>query len=193
MEVWKVIDQFEGNYEVSNLGRVRSTEKTIVRSNGWSYPRKSKILKPAKDPGGYMRCAVSHKGKLITCKMHRLVAQAFLPNESNLPVVNHINCDKTDNRVENLEWCTAKENAYHAISLGRFQMVADDKLRERSVNKIPKSGSLNGVSKLTEDQVLEIRAKYIPTVYTRKMLAAEFGVDHTTIKDIVNRRSWVHV
>lgn len=193
MEIWKGITEFEGNYEVSNLGRVRSVERILIRSNGTTHTRVSKVLKPATDGNGYLRCALSFNGKLYTRKVHRLVAQAFIENDVDGLVVNHLNFNRQDNRVENLEWCTALENANHSIKAGRFQMKADDALRLRSVNNTPKAGSLNGIAKLTEDKVVEILKKYTPTVYTRKMLAEEYGVMPATIKDIVNRRSWKHV
>ena len=104
-ENWKPVKGFEEFYEVSSLGRVRSLCFL-------GYRRKApKILKPCKDRGGYLMVNLCKNGKLITKKVHRLVAEAFLPNPLNLPQINHRNELKDDNRLENLEWCTAKYNA----------------------------------------------------------------------------------
>lgn len=192
-EIWKDIKGYEGDYQVSSYGRVRSVSKKILKSNGTTYNRISKILSLAKDGRGRYRCALSMLGNLETHKVHRLVAFAFIPNNENKPQVNHIDGICTNNKVENLEWATHSENIDHAIKNGLFQMEADDALRKRSINKETKKGSLNGCSKLVESQVLEIRSKYNPGVYTRKMLGLEYGVDFTTIKDIVSRRRWKHV
>lgn len=97
MEEWKNIIGYEGLYEVSNKGNVRNV-------------RRNKLLKLSKDYYGYIRVSLSKNGIQTGLKVHRLVAQAFIPNPNNLPQVNHRNEDKTDNSVENLEWCTAKYN-----------------------------------------------------------------------------------
>lgn len=99
-EWWKMVPGYEGLYEVSNWGRVK----------GLKYGR---ILKPCKDQDGYLSVQLCKEGKIKRLRVHRLVAMAFIPNPDNLPCVNHINEIKTDNRVENLEWVTNKENSNH--------------------------------------------------------------------------------
>ena len=193
-EIWKPVKGYEHDYMVSNIGRVKSLKSVITKSNGGIYTRESKILKSAVDKKGYVRCALSAVGeKLVTKKVHRLVAEAFIPCEDYSLFVNHIDFNTKNNYVDNLEWCTNKENAYHSINNGRMQMQADDILRERSINIIIKKGELNGFSKLTESDVLSIRKKYIPNIYTRKILADEFNVSVYTIKDVISRRSWKHI
>jgi len=192
-EVWKEICGFDGNYLVSNYGRVKSTFKVIERSDGTSHTRVSKVLKPATDARGYLRVAMSHKGRLITKKVHRLVAIAFIENKLNYPQVNHIDCNKKNNHFSNLEWVTNSQNIKHAIDNGLIKMQYSSEERRQHVNTTVKKGSLNGFSKLTEDQVREIRRDYIPFKVTRKMLADKYGVDFTTIKDVVNNRRWKHV
>ena len=114
MEVWKtvVIDgvTYDG-YEVSNYGKVRSL----------NYNRTGKVqeLKPCKDRNGYLTVVLCQKDKQRSFLVHRLVACTYIPNPENKPTVNHINENKEDNRVENLEWATMKEQVQHGTSLER--------------------------------------------------------------------------
>ena len=112
-------------------------------------------------------------------QIHRLVALAFFENKEGKPIVNHINFNRLDNRLENLEWVTDKENVNHS--------------RERCPQLFDTRGENVWNSKLTETKVLEIRKKFIPRVYTRDMLAEEYNVKASTIKDVILRRSWTHV
>lgn len=113
-EIWKPVVGYEGLYEVSNLGRIRSCDRIVKYSNGRIHNYKSVILKPNILNTGYKQVGLCKNGKQTNCSVHRLVAQAFIPNPNNLPVVNHINEIKTDNKAENLEWCTQKYNIYYS-------------------------------------------------------------------------------
>lgn len=104
MEIWKDIEGYEGLYQVSSEGRVKSL------GNGKSNNSKEKILKSNKNRGGYLKVDLHKEGKKKNYLIHRLVAQAFIDNPNNLPEVNHRNEDKTDNRVENIEYCNRKYN-----------------------------------------------------------------------------------
>lgn len=163
------------NYKVDKLGNV--------------YGLNGNKLKPATDKKGYLRVGLMLNNKLCTKKVHRLVALAFISNPLNKATVNHRNGIKSDNRVENLEWCTYKENTQHAINNNLFYFNSP----KQSINKIIKKGSLNGNALLNELQVIEIRNKYKPRIYTRIMLAIEYNVKESCIKDIVNRNSWKHI
>lgn len=110
MEVWKVVPGTGNKIEVSNEGRMRS----LLRGNPY-------VLKAQKDSKGYYRVRVTVDRIKITYKVHREVAKAFLPNPSNCPQVNHIDGDKTNNAVSNLEWCTNHDNALHAIKNGLWE------------------------------------------------------------------------
>lgn len=111
-EIWKDIKGYEGLYQVSNLGRVRSFPRRGTHTN------KIHILKPGINHKGYLQVGLVNKGKSHSYKVHRLVADAFIQNLNRKEQVNHINGVKTDNRVENLEWCTNKENMKHAWKMG---------------------------------------------------------------------------
>jgi hypothetical protein len=125
---------------------------------------------------GYERVGLVSEGKQKNYSVHRLVAQTFLPNPENKPQVNHIDCNPANNKLENLEWATGKENTQHAIQAGRV-----DRQKTR--------GEKHGMSKLTEEQAKAIkhsesRAHWLATLY---------GVSTNTIYDIKNGRRWKHV
>lgn len=109
-EIWKPIPGYEGYYEVSNTGKVKSVTRIIMRSNGRPQTWYGKIKCASSDELGYQRVDLrkegSHKKELV----HRLVAMAFLPNPDNLPIVNHKDENPSNNNVDNLEWCTQDYN-----------------------------------------------------------------------------------
>ena len=114
-EQWKDIEGYEGLYQVSNLGRIKSLGRTIMRRTRWGsvkpYTMKPRILKPKRCQGDYFQVGLfTIDGQHSVAKIHRLVAKAFIPNPDNMPEVNHKNEDKADNRADNLEWCTHEDN-----------------------------------------------------------------------------------
>ncbi len=120
---------------------------------------------------GYKRVTYNKK----TLFVHRLVAQKYIPNPNNLPEVNHINGIKDDNRIENLEWVTSKENMKHAKETGLWGQHLFDK------------------RKLTASDIITIRAKYIPRKYTYHKLAEEYNLNYKTIYNIVNKLSYKEI
>jgi hypothetical protein len=169
-EIWKRIPNFN-KYEASNLGRIKTFN--------WKGSKQERVMKPAKDGSGYLRTVlIDNEGKNKTVKVHRIIASTFIDNDLNKPEVNHINAVKDDNRVVNLEWSTRQENLKHA--------------KENNLQKVLK-GSEIGNSKLKEHEVLSIRREYKPRVVTKRMLAEKYNVDWTTIKDIIQKRTWKHI
>lgn len=118
-EIWKDIEDYEGWYQVSNTGRVRSLNRVVQRADGISSTLKGRVLKPSSNKCGYLVVFLCKDGKRTTKTTHRLVAQAFIPNPEGLPQVNHKNEVKTDNRVENLEWCDAAYNLAYGTARTR--------------------------------------------------------------------------
>lgn len=118
-EVWKDIKGYEGFYQISNTGKVRSLDRELLKSNGVIETRKGQLMSQIKDKDGYMRVALRKIDFRITFGVHRLVAEAFIKNPSNLPEVNHKDEDKENNYVNNLEWCTAIYNINYGTAIER--------------------------------------------------------------------------
>lgn len=119
MEIWKDIKGYEGKYQVSTLGYVKS----LVMWTGDKYIKRDKILRGVLYKNGYMYVGLSKDGKVKRFKVNRLVAEAFIDNPYNLPVTNHKNGDKTNNTVGNLEWTSYSENLKHAYKTGLRKSV----------------------------------------------------------------------
>lgn len=172
-EVWKDICGYEGYYQVSNLGRVRSVD----RKDRTGRSLQSIIRSQSYDKYGYAILGLYKNGKMKTKKVHRLVAKAFVDNPNGFPEVNHKDENKKNNNANNLEWCTTKYNLTYGHRL--------DAVRGTNSNTV----------KLTEDQVREIRKIYIKNdpVYGQSALGKRYGVSHTNIGDIVKNKSWKHL
>lgn len=166
-EIWKDVVGYEGRYVVSNTGKVKRADV-------------DKTMKFSVNKKGYLKVALSARGALKSCAVHRVVAFAFLENPENKPEVNHINGVKMENNVENLEWCTRDGNIAHAINTG---------LRDYK----SMTGEKSHLSKLTEKEVREIRLLRSGTKLTLLKIAKKYNVTKDAIYDIVHFRSWKHV
>lgn len=137
METWKNIKGYEGLYQVSDRGRVKSLERIIIKKDGRKFTVKERVLKPGVTKDGYLIVALHAGDKQKTLTVHRLVCTAFHENLENKPCVNHINENKTDNRASNLEWCTYKENNNHGTHNERMA-----KTRSKPVRQYTRDGEL---------------------------------------------------
>lgn len=161
-EVWKPVKGYEGIYEVSSYGRVRSLARSLsLRNQHGEYVRKltGRIIKQKHNrKDGYCIAILSKGGKYITAYVHRLVAQAFIPNPDNLPQVNHKDENKENNRVDNLEWCTAQYNTNYGT--GHERLIEPKRIKVAMVdeqgNIIRKFGSIKEASKQTGEARLTI-------------------------------------
>lgn len=173
-EIWKDIQGYEGLYEISDLGRVKSLPKM-----SGSCMRKEKILnsKNRLTKDGYARVNLHKEGKGKDFRVCRLVATHFIDSPDNKPTVNHINGIKTDDRVENLEWATLNENMQHAYN-----------------TQLKKSmkGEANARSKLTIEQVKAIRKRYkrYSKIDGTVAIARDYDVTPRVINQIVNNKSY---
>lgn len=171
-EVWSPIRNYEGYYEISNKGRVKSIKRIVETKNG-KYSVKGKILSIGVDTKGYNHVILTKCGKSHARRIHQLIAQSFIPNPLHLLYVNHKNGIKTDNRVENLEWCTVRQNNLHALNNGlNFNFT-----------------ETHGMSKLTNNDVIEIR-KLIKYKIKLKDIAKIFNIHKNTISSIKTGRTW---
>lgn len=125
VEVWKEINDYEGLYEVSSLGRVRSLDRYVSYTNGQIHLHKGKVLRPGVC-NGYLQVVLCKNGEVKHPLVHRLVAEAFIPNPDNLPQVNHKDENPSNNTIDNLEWCTSLYNINYG---GR-----PDKVRETMIS-----------------------------------------------------------
>jgi hypothetical protein len=173
---WRNIKGYEGVYEVSNTGLVRSLDR-VDRLNRF---KKGVIKAPCDNGKGYLCVNLKCHGKQAQKSVHRLVAITFIPNPDNLPEVNHIDCDKANNHVDNLEWCTVSDNKKHAFRNG--------------LNKQLK-GTDNPQHTLTREEVIFIRnnAKPYDKKYSYAELARKFNVSEPTIKQVAWGKSYVNI
>lgn len=171
-EIWRDIEGFDGMYQVSNLGRVKSLYRTTKE-----ITEEGRILKASIGKRGYWYVALFKDGKNHTKTVHRLMANAFMPNPDNLPNINHISGIRSDNRLENFEWCTQKQNMHHAFRTGL----------------VNNTGEMNGMSLLTEGDVVQIKHTLKNGYFNLQDIADEYNISLTAIYDIKAGRTWKHV
>ena len=161
-EQWKIINSYP-DYQVSTSGRVNSMKHINC-----------KILKQFKNKGGYYHIGLCENGMRKNIDVHRLVAQTFIPNIDNKPQVNHIDGNKLNNRVDNLEWVTKSENEKHAFKTG---------LKTQQ-------GISNSNSKLTENEVIIIHGLYLGGM-KQSEIAVLFKLTKDNIHKIIHGKTWM--
>ena len=166
-EVWKDVVGYEGLYQVSNFGNVKSL--------GNNFTRKERFLKLSPQSKGYLTVVLQKNATRKMVLVHRLVAEHFIDNSESKPQVNHINGDKTDNRVENIEWVSHRENLDHAIK-----------------NNLTLKGEENRNSKLKDSDVIKIHSLLQKGV-TTKELSESYNVSYSTIDGIRTNTYWKHL
>lgn len=155
-------------YEVSSSGKVR-------RSIPGQGTRAGLVLSPCETKKGYAMVHLSDNGRRFSSYVHRLVATAFIPNPNSHPQVNHIDSNKSNNDVSNLEWCTNRQNRSHAV---------------RSMTHA--FGSRHGFAKLSEIDVMFVRM-WFDRGFSKAEIARAFGIGHPAVFKIVRNERWRHV
>lgn len=167
------IPGFEGRYEAASDGSIYSVRRVFIHESGYEQIIPEKQMTTQLTETGYYRVALTTNGRSKSYRAHRLVAAAFLPNPENLPEVNHLNADRTDNRVSNLEWCTKEQNRQHAVRL-RCEGV----LGPRSASR-----------KLNPEGVTHARRAFRDGA-AYKQIADAYGVSVETIRDAIRGKTW---
>jgi hypothetical protein len=173
-EIWKYAVGYEGKVMVSSFGRIKRMPYEYF-NKGVKKMRTELIRKPSLSQR-YYTIRLFDKTVLV----HRVVAEAFIPNPEKKLFVNHIDGNKTNNSVNNLEWCTSSENSLHAYKAG---------MRKAHT----KRGKESHFARLNEKDVLAIREKYEKGGFTQRQVAKEYSVTQSTIYQIINKISWNHI
>lgn len=183
-EEWRPVKDYEEAYEVSNMGRVRSLKRKVRNRHPTGQVVKGRFVKLCVS-NGYHVMNLWKSNKHRTVRVHRLVAEAFIENPFNYPEVNHINLVRSDNRVENLEWCTHRGNMKHAYDHGKIPI-----------------GDRHKCAKLTNENVLEIRDAFSKenNIGLRRArdgfvreLSERFNVSRSAISQVINNVRWRHI
>lgn len=164
-EEWRPVVGWEGRYEVSSLGRIRKCDGQLVGQYCTDQ--------------GYTRARLSDPRAEI--KVHRIVAIAFLENPQGKPSINHIDCDRANNAVENLEWCTQAENIRHSAALGRMR-------RETWLGR-----HRSPTARLSDQQVIDLRHRYSTGAPSYGDLAREFKLSKRSVGRIISREHYQDV
>lgn len=167
-EIWKKVPGYD-IYEASTHGRIKN-----IDFHGTGIQRIRSFKK--KNSGGYYKLIMCHNGTRNHTTVHQVIAKTFLPNPENKPFINHIDGNKVNNMVENLEWCTHIENMNHA--------------KENCLNPY---GSKHGMSKIDESIVRMIKKELHNGLLNQKQIAIKFNVKHATVNHIKTGRQWGHV
>ena len=183
-EVWRDVFGWEGIYEISSRGRVKRIKRRVTHKNqvtDFSMVYPAKILKAHPDSRGYPQVSLNGisegKSKRVA-RVHRLVAEAFIPNPHNKAQVNHINSNTMDAHLSNLEWCTASENQKHSWGLGG---------RER------KFGEDSPVCRYTEDVIAKVYRLAKMKAMSQEKIGKKYSMPQITVSNIRTKKTWRHI
>lgn len=154
MEIWKELPFYNGIYLVSNTGKIKSVNQIVSCKSGATRAHKGKELKQFKNERGYLCVTLTFGKHSKIKKVHRLVAETFISNPENKPQVNHIDCDKTNNNVSNLEWCTNSENMLHAYKYGLrvgFHIPKSEEVRKKRIYCIELAKTFDSIKQAAEE------------------------------------------
>ncbi len=171
---------YEGSYGVTEDGRVWSYPKMWLSGFGRRCSHQGRFLTLFHHSGGYLSVALSRDGQTRLRFVHRLVAQAYIPNPQHLPEVNHIDANKKNNHRSNLEWNTRLQNAKHAK-------------RHNLYKHEPARGERHPDAKLTDSKVKEIRRLWDADEVSLGDLIARYGLSKSSLSAVCNRRTWTHL
>lgn len=191
-EIWKDVVGYEGYYQVSNLGNVRGVDRYVIETNTNKRKLiKGKMLTKHEKDNGYRQVNLTKDGKTTFHYVHRIVMKAFKPlNDYTDMEVNHIDYNRSNNELSNLEWTNHKDNVVHSSSNGKYGKV---------------KGSANHKTTFTEEQVIEMREKYYKQGIGIPQLVYEiygikysddrkkYKIKYNTIFGIINYRTWKHI
>jgi hypothetical protein len=177
-EEWRDIPNYEGFYQVSDQGRVRSCDRYVKspRLLHTDQFRKSQLISMCPDKDGYLGILLHKEAKRKSCKVHCLVMLAFEGERPNKYDINHINGIKNDNRFVNLEYCTSSENRLHAFRIG-----------------LQPQGEKHPHAKFIDADIIKIRNLYALGGITHKEISEMYGVSRAAISYIIRRESWKHL
>lgn len=173
-EEWRPVIGYEGLYEVSSLGRVRSLDQVVKYKDGRTRLSLGRVRRLSVSSNGYLTVGLCDNKLQRTKTVHRLVARAFIPNLKGKPEVNHKDGDKTNNHASNLEWVTRQENIRHAIDTG--------------LNR--HQGTSHTQAKLSEEEVKEIKLLLTENSLSQRAIAARFNVSQSAIFLIGQGKRW---
>jgi hypothetical protein len=178
VEEWRDVPGYEGRYTINQRGEVKILRHTFKTKHGTIGIMPERLARVYKDSQGYPRVHLFNGFKWKAWLLHRVVAMAFIPNPLNKPHINHKDANKSNHSIDNLEWCTPRENVDHAVKM---------KLQT------PFRGEDSGSAKLTEDQVREIRERWRMGGIKQRDLGAIYGVKQYCIWAIVSGKTWRHI
>jgi len=176
-EIWKEMPNFNGIYMASNTGIVKSLDHFCKSKNGGKRIQIGRVLKTTISKKGYFQISLSLNGTRLHTGVHRLVALAFIPNTLNLPQVNHKDGNKLNNNIENLEWCTNKENCIHAVKNNLHN---------------PNYGEKHHMSKLKNSDISNIIDR-IKNGETMSLIAIEFNMSVTAVSNIYHKKTYINI